>query len=90
MPYAAWWQAAACQSADPELFFPVSVSGPAAEEVERAKAVCRQCPVRRECLQHAITANERYGVWGGTSEQERSTTGRRPVTRYETQLRSQS
>jgi hypothetical protein len=26
------------------------------------------CPIRHECLLYALTNNERYGVWGGTSE----------------------
>ncbi|HCU92785.1 MAG TPA: hypothetical protein DHU96_08600 [Actinobacteria bacterium] len=35
-----WWSAAACRSADPELFSPTSNSGPCKEQAERAKAVC--------------------------------------------------
>ena len=46
-----------------------------------AKAVCAGCPVRRECLDHALTSGEPYGVWGGLSEGERETLlyGPRPV-----------
>jgi WhiB family transcriptional regulator, redox-sensing transcriptional regulator len=68
--FASWQRAAACRSADPELFFPVSYSGRSLEQVERAKAVCRTCIVRRQCLQYAIAANEE-GVWGGMTEDER-------------------
>lgn len=29
------------------------------------------CPIREACLLFALTNNERYGVWGGTSEADR-------------------
>jgi WhiB family transcriptional regulator, redox-sensing transcriptional regulator len=72
----AWRRAAACLSVDPELFFPVSSSGRSLEQVERAKAVCRTCIVRRQCLQYAIAAGEE-GVWGGMTEEERIRVARR-------------
>jgi WhiB family transcriptional regulator, redox-sensing transcriptional regulator len=72
-----WRQAAACLSADPELFFPVSNSGRSREQEERAKAVCRTCLVRRECLQYALSMDEPYGVWGGMTEDERRRAARR-------------
>jgi WhiB family transcriptional regulator, redox-sensing transcriptional regulator len=39
----------------------------------RAKAICASCPVRAECLDHAVSSGERYGVWGGLTSDERST-----------------
>ncbi len=66
------WQAlAVCREEDPELFFPVGVSGPALLQVERAKAVCRACPVIEPCLSWAMTNGPVEGVWGGTSGDER-------------------
>ena len=56
---------------DPELFFPVGARGPAAGEVDRAKAVCADCRVRRQCLQYALATHQMHGVWGGTTEEER-------------------
>jgi WhiB family redox-sensing transcriptional regulator len=67
-----WWRSAACREVDPELFFPVAPRGPAAIEAERAKAVCFACEVRRECLQYALATHQLHGVWGGTSEDERT------------------
>jgi len=67
-----WREEAACRGMDPALFFP----GPD-EDPERALAVCRTCPVRDECLEWAIAAHERYGIWGGTTEQERRRLARR-------------
>ncbi len=36
-----------------------------------AVAVCWSCPVRQVCLDHAIAAGERYGIWGGLTPAER-------------------
>jgi WhiB family transcriptional regulator, redox-sensing transcriptional regulator len=68
---AEWWSLAACQSADPDLFFPISGAGPARVQVERAKAVCTACPVRSDCLRYALAAGPLQGVWGGLTEEER-------------------
>jgi WhiB family transcriptional regulator, redox-sensing transcriptional regulator len=67
-----WWYEAACQYADPELFFPVSSTGRGGEEA-RAKVVCGRCPVRAECLDYAMTAGTSLqGIWGGTSDTDRT------------------
>jgi WhiB family transcriptional regulator, redox-sensing transcriptional regulator len=66
-----WWEQAACQSADPELFFPVSVGSAGRSEIARAKAVCASCGIRRRCLEYALDTRQQHGVWGGTSEEER-------------------
>lgn len=36
-----------------------------------AKEICRSCPVRRPCLDHAIATREPHGIWGGLNELER-------------------
>lgn len=66
-----WWQSAACNTADPDIFFPVSAHGPGREDTARAKAICARCPVRRQCLQFALATHQVDGVWGGTTEEER-------------------
>lgn len=66
-----WVQRAKCKDEDPELFFPIGTTGPAAEQIERARAVCMQCPVREACLEWALATGQDAGVWGGTSEEER-------------------
>jgi WhiB family redox-sensing transcriptional regulator len=53
------------------LFFPIGTSGPAAIQIEMAKAVCFKCDVRDECLEWAMSTNQDAGVWGGLSEDER-------------------
>jgi WhiB family redox-sensing transcriptional regulator len=65
------WRLAACRHADPELFFPVSASGPSLDQVTQAKAIYAGCPVRRQCLAFALDSRQDHGVWGGISEQQR-------------------
>ena len=66
-----WRSAAACQDTDPDLFFPVSGSGKSLEQVDRAKAICAACPVRRDCLAFALRIGQADGIWGGLTEEER-------------------
>ncbi|MFF4650806.1 WhiB family transcriptional regulator [Streptomyces sp. NPDC001380] len=72
-----WRNRAACREADPELFFPVGSAGPALVQVERARAVCRGCPVQEACLEWAVRVDERAGIWGGTTPEERTALRRR-------------
>jgi len=74
---AAWWSRAACSTADPERFFPISAAGPALRQVAHAKAICARCPIRQACLDYALSAGAIQGVWGGTTEVERRTLRRR-------------
>jgi WhiB family redox-sensing transcriptional regulator len=67
-----WWDLAACRgSADPEIFFPISGTGPGQADVARAKAICAGCRTRRLCLGYAIDTGQADGIWGGASEEER-------------------
>ncbi|MEV0694268.1 MULTISPECIES: WhiB family transcriptional regulator [unclassified Streptomyces] len=72
-----WRTRAACRDEDPDLFFPIGTSGPALLQTEQAKAVCRRCPVRQQCLDWAMDSGQSLGVWGGTSETERRALKRR-------------
>ena len=67
----AWRDVAACRDTDPDLFFPVGTTGPAIEQIDAAKTVCRQCDAMNQCLEFALETNQESGVWGGTSEEER-------------------
>jgi WhiB family redox-sensing transcriptional regulator len=66
-----WASQGACLDSDPDLFFPITASGPALQQITQAKAICTRCPVRQECLQFALATHQVHGVWGGTSEEER-------------------
>ncbi|WP_112466137.1 WhiB family transcriptional regulator [Streptomyces triticisoli] len=72
-----WRDHAACRHEDPDLFFPIGTTGSALLQAEQAKAVCRRCPVREECLQWALDTDQGIGVWGGTNETERRALKRR-------------
>ncbi len=54
------WEELPCRLSDPELFFAESPA-----DVEAAKALCRDCPVRELCLTGAKDRREPWGVWGG-------------------------
>ena len=49
-----------CREYDPELWFAESTA-----QVEQAKALCQECPLRQGCLEGAIQREEPWGVWGG-------------------------
>lgn len=34
-------------------------------DLERAKALCQDCPARAACLAGALARREEWGVWGG-------------------------
>lgn len=67
-----WRVGAACRHVDPDLFFPVGVTGPAIDHIAAAKAVCAGCAVRKPCLDYALESRQDAGVWGGLSEEERA------------------
>lgn len=65
-----WMEFAACAAVDPELWFAASKH----EEDHNypiAKATCQRCPVQAECLDAALRNDERYGVFGGLTPEER-------------------
>jgi WhiB family transcriptional regulator, redox-sensing transcriptional regulator len=72
-----WRAAGACLSADPDLFFPISSTGPAERQIARAKRICAGCRVRRECLDFALSHDQLYGIWGGTTREDRQRERRR-------------
>lgn len=61
-----WVVFSACRDKDSDLFFPETKSAEA-----EALAICATCPVQLECLEYAIEAEIRFGVWGGMTEKER-------------------
>ena len=61
-----WQELSACYGLDPEVFFPTTE-----EEAGLALSYCSVCQVREVCLAWAVRNGERYGVWGGTTEQQR-------------------
>jgi WhiB family redox-sensing transcriptional regulator len=72
-----WRHQAACRSADPELFFPISRTGAGLAQVEQAIRICQGCPVRVDCLTWALGRGMTHGVWGGLDEDQRQSMQRR-------------
>ncbi|QBI56868.1 WhiB family transcriptional regulator [Streptomonospora litoralis] len=69
-----WQVDGSCNDADPALFFDpedYARRGRREKRRQQAKQICAGCPVRQECLEHALTVPERHGVWGGLDEDER-------------------
>ena len=69
-----WQERALCAQTDPEAFFPEKGGS-----TREAKKVCVSCEVRAECLEYALSNDERFGIWGGLSERERRKLKRRAV-----------
>lgn len=75
---------AACTGMDVSVFYPKAAPGrrgrydPA--DVAAAKAICRGCPVRDQCLSWALSTGEQWGIWGGHTSAERDRLHRMGLT----------
>ncbi|MCX3058594.1 WhiB family transcriptional regulator [Streptomyces beihaiensis] len=67
-----WKEQALCAQTGADFFFPEPGSS-----VRDAKRICLMCDIRTDCLEYALTHDERFGVWGGLSEKERGRLRRR-------------
>ena len=71
-----WQDNGLCKSdgVDVTVFFnDEKLRGPVKEARESAaKKICTACPVKTECLEHALAVPENYGVWGGLTQDERT------------------
>jgi len=66
-----WQDEAVCSGTNTDTFF---------TNEKQAKTICSGCPVLGDCLQYALIYNL-SGVWGGTTDKERSR-----VPRYEVEI----
>jgi WhiB family redox-sensing transcriptional regulator len=68
-----WQLRGLCRGKDSSLFFhPEGERGAArAAREQSAKEICLNCPVQKQCCEHALRVREPYGVWGGMTEEER-------------------
>ncbi|MFK7918693.1 MAG: WhiB family transcriptional regulator [Ilumatobacter sp.] len=62
----AWMADGNCRLHPPATFFPSDGVG-----VDKARKICRDCPVMGRCLEYALEERIDHGVWGGCSERER-------------------
>jgi WhiB family transcriptional regulator, redox-sensing transcriptional regulator len=63
-----WRDQARCRGVDPQVFHPADEDEAAADV---AKDICGLCTVRESCLEYALEAREKDGVWGGLTARER-------------------
>ena len=61
-----WTKQARCAEVDPEIFFPDK-----GDNTNMAVTICRNCEVKRECLEYALDNREMFGIWGGLTEKKR-------------------
>lgn len=55
----------------PDFFFPEEPDKESNKIVaDIAKSVCANCPIREQCLDYAKSTRV-YGIWGGTTYEER-------------------
>ncbi|WP_082557042.1 WhiB family transcriptional regulator [Modestobacter sp. Leaf380] len=58
-----------CQQTDPDLWWPERRTPP--QDIELAVDGCLRCPAAGACLAYALAADERFGVWGGLTPEDR-------------------
>jgi len=61
-----WQSEGLCKDLPTGIFFP----GQGETVNKMAIDACEECPVKEQCLDHALR-HEGYGYWGGTTEKER-------------------
>lgn len=70
LPIPSWQARGSCWRTGYDLFFPDNKDD-ARSKIPKAKKICEECPVRKECLQYALETESQHGVWGGTTRSER-------------------
>ena len=66
------WERASCKGLDTNTFYLMRTDLlPDGLTYNHLRRICFHCPIQRECLQIG-TSLERYGFWGGLSEEERT------------------
>ena len=79
-----WQDQGACKGVtEHSIFFPNTTEEGWQAKQAKAIAICRGCPVKEECLNHALQNDEHFGVWGGTTER-----GRRRIRSLRLQVQS--
>jgi len=58
-------KAPACSIETSELFYSYDP-----KDIKEAKEICDSCPLKRVCLETALSNSEIFGVWGGASYSE--------------------
>jgi hypothetical protein len=68
-----WQLRGSCLGYPSEVFFPDGKQGQPLQHLEdRAKDICRDCPVLSMCRNYALSAPEMHGIWGAMTARERA------------------
>lgn len=74
-----WVQWSQCTAPGTPEMFPADGD---TKGINEAKAVCKVCPVRAECLAEALKRSESFGVWGGLTTDERRAADRKAARKW--------
>ena len=67
-----WMDDALCATHGLDLWFPEGNTVHMIEQQRQALEICRQCPVRTECLDYALSLGYGLdGIWGATTSADR-------------------
>jgi WhiB family redox-sensing transcriptional regulator len=67
-----WMDAATCASVDPLIWHPDAQDGTSPHLSAKAKAMCRWCPVARDCWDYTQAhAGLDSGIWAGMTYRDR-------------------
>jgi len=68
-----WEEKALCRYVNPDIFFPRTPENDpnSVAQYKIAREICEQCPIRDECLAHAIKHKIQHGMWGGRTPAQR-------------------
>ncbi len=74
-----WQDEALCRGYDNIVFFGDEGESELEKQTreQRAKSICKTCPVLEPCLEFAMETNQKYGIWGGLTAKERASLKRR-------------
>jgi len=61
-----WRDGAICATIGGDWWYPEK-----GENTRIAREICAMCPVKQECLDHAMKHGERQGIWGGVTAKGR-------------------
>jgi len=72
-PATSWRDQAECANDYPaDWWYPIGTNFTAKADTARATTICQRCPVAVDCLEHALTTPEPFGIWGGLTEDQRA------------------
>jgi len=72
-----WQDNASCRGMDTNLFYydHLQRGQQRLAKANKAKAICQGCPVKLQCLTDAVKRDDRHSIQGGTSPEDRGSTG---------------